>query len=204
MRIRSIFISERLLSDYNMTKIDPDGYKAAGIILLLVACGGGAATVPATYHTSPPQETVYEGNQGITTSLETTPIPHPQLQERTYGTAEYKTSTPQPTPKPSTLAQQIAYTEAQSTGSTVLLVCSYEWDCETALSIMWRESRGDPLAYSTIPVWDSRSYIHYARCLFQLLSPMHDDYFMGDWRDPEVCIAAAYRLYQDEGWEPWN
>lgn len=83
------------------------------------------------------------------------------------------------------------------------LVCSYDWDCNTAMYIMWRESRGNPRAYNETPVW-YRGVENHAVCLFQILLPLHSDKLFGDWTVPEVCIAAAYSLYSETGdWRHW-
>jgi len=66
------------------------------------------------------------------------------------------------------------------------LVARYDWPVDSALAVMWCESRGDPNAYNASSG---------ATGLFQILhGPL----------DPEANIALAYRMWRDRGWQPWN
>ena len=88
------------------------------------------------------------------------------------------------------------------------IIITYDWDCETALRIVYGptaacptgESNGDPNAIS----WAG------SRGLFQLM-PVHAwrftargwDYWT-DWMDVEKNVAVAHDLWLEQGWIPWN
>lgn len=73
------------------------------------------------------------------------------------------------------------------------LICSYSWDCATALRIAHCESQ-----YRSIQNLAGGPYFG----IFQLWS----GHFRAgeDWRDPATNIAVAWRVYQSSGWSPWE
>jgi len=75
------------------------------------------------------------------------------------------------------------------------IVCAYDWDCGTALRIVWCESRGDASATSGTS-WG----------LFQLWAGHAGRWpdFWDNWADPYWNTARAYELWQEQGWGPWE
>ncbi len=76
---------------------------------------------------------------------------------------------------------------------TAALICSYDWDCSTALAIVWRESRFEPEAVNPA-----------SGCagLFQI-NPIHG--YSREWLlVPENNVTVAYALYEERGWQPWG
>ena len=89
------------------------------------------------------------------------------------------------------------YEEAEVSGEIVEYICSdrFKWGCATALSIVWDESRGDPRAYN----------VSGASGLFQIMLPLHAWRFSvgADPFEYTANIRVAYRMYLEQGWEPW-
>lgn len=69
------------------------------------------------------------------------------------------------------------------------LVCSYDWDCSWALSVIACESGGNPNAYNP-----RGPYVG----LFQLLDPSRSLF------DPAENTAAAYAKYRRQGPGAWG
>lgn len=85
-------------------------------------------------------------------------------------------------------------TLAQTPSEIESIVCSYDWPCGQALSVMRCESSGDPMAYS------AGNY-----GLFQL-SAVHAGRVGGDPRaffDAEVNVKTAFQIWTEQGWRPW-
>lgn len=116
--------------------------------------------------------------------------------------------TPEPTPTPAPVVLQAAapteepiVLQAAAPAPIVLstdiehMVCSYSWDCATALRIMWAESGGRPEAWNP---WDSQGR---GVCgLFQVAVPLHQgvlNLFGGDCYNAATNVAAAFHLYQE-------
>lgn len=81
------------------------------------------------------------------------------------------------------------------------LVCSYAWNCNTALCIIQRESRGDPGAGPSATG---------DRGLFQINQQWADgnpDYWT-HWWDPVWSTQMAWYIYAEHrnglGWQPWS
>ena len=76
------------------------------------------------------------------------------------------------------------------------IVCqpSYTWNCETMMAIAYRESRFDNTAVNP----ESG-----CACWFQI-HPMHGYGQALLTRDPLACTLAAYRLWQADGYRPWE
>lgn len=84
------------------------------------------------------------------------------------------------------------------------LVCSYNWDCNYMMNVMWRESRYKADAYNFTPVYDAYGRENHAHGLFQILLPLHLDCLAWeDAFDAEKNIEAAWCLYQKAGYSPW-
>lgn len=116
------------------------------------------------------------------------------------------TPTPTPTPLPTWTPEPVYPTwtpeppvaerpvVASASGDVQSLICSFGWNCATALAVASCESGLNPNAYNGHHVG-----------LFQL-----DPYFH-TWRSPtgEIWsaygnVAAAYHLYLEQGWGPWD
>jgi len=74
------------------------------------------------------------------------------------------------------------------------LICSYDWPCQEALTVMDCESKGDPRAYN-----DGN------HGLFQV-SAVHG--WRVDWNlealfDPAVNTRVAHDIWKEQGWGPW-
>lgn len=74
-------------------------------------------------------------------------------------------------------------------------ICSYPWECETALAVVWCESRYDPAAIGagSYGLWQLNS-IHAYRW----------PSFWENWSDPEMNTAWAFELWQEQGFSPWS
>lgn len=84
-------------------------------------------------------------------------------------------------------------TYALSGDEAVSIICAYEWDCETALAIAWRESRWQPEAVNPYSGAAGLMQIH----------PIHG-YSIDVLRNPYMNVAIAYGLWESEGWRPWR
>lgn len=97
--------------------------------------------------------------------------------------------------------------EVQATGGAVLpstwvdqVICSYSWDCGTALYVSGCEAGEDRLA--------DDNPISGARGTFQI-HPIHEGLVMEmgyTWEqilEVEPNVAVAYQLYTGSGWTPW-
>jgi hypothetical protein len=76
------------------------------------------------------------------------------------------------------------------------MVCSYSWDCVTALNVMWCESGGRPNA-----IGGGANY-----GLFQINGVHARKYpnFWETWMDPATNISWAYSIWSASGWRPWG
>ncbi len=88
----------------------------------------------------------------------------------------------------------------ETTASLRGLICSYSWPCETALAIVWCESRFDPNAVS----WTGESF-----GLWQLYGSTWASFFpsfWGAWADPVRNTEMAWVIYQRAGYsfKPWD
>ena len=72
------------------------------------------------------------------------------------------------------------------------IVCRYDWDCATAMAIVWRESNYDPQAVNPSG----------ASGLWQIM-PLHG---FPQWAlfDPWFATQVAFDLYTRDGWLPWR
>ena len=75
------------------------------------------------------------------------------------------------------------------------LICTPDrvWDCDTALSVAWRESRFVATAYN--PTCGCAGWFQIARVHGHSLSTLFD---------PEANTEIAYRLWLTQGWAPWR
>ena len=82
-------------------------------------------------------------------------------------------------------------------GTIQALICSYSWDCDTALRVAWCESRSDPAAVS----WNGTSY-----GLFQIWQGHAWRWpdFWSEWMNPSRNVEYAYELYLEQGWGIWD
>jgi len=97
-----------------------------------------------------------------------------------YSTAPAPTPVPVPAPAPAPIAV--------STGGWEGIVCSYDWDCDWALAVIYCESGGNPNAYNPA------GYVG----LFQIWEGNGSNL-----SDPATNIAAAYSLYVSGGPGNW-
>jgi len=93
-----------------------------------------------------------------------------------------------------------ADTAVPEEGSIEALICSYDWDCGTALRIAECESGMDPSAVG----WTGESF-----GLFQLYAPVWAHVFPGFWElwaHAEWNTASAWTIYVRAGysWAPWD
>lgn len=81
--------------------------------------------------------------------------------------------------------------EEQSYVESVVCAPQYRWDCQTALSIVWRESNNQSWAinpYSEAAGW------------WQIM-PLHNFRYA---HDPVLSTQYAYSLWLYSGWEAWR
>lgn len=98
------------------------------------------------------------------------------------------------TPEPS-VSPMVASSDSVTVTATVPwtmghiqeLICSYSWDCATALRVSSCESGFNPLA-------DNPHSSAFG--LFQRLGETSTD--------PKVQVANAYAMYVSRGWQPWG
>lgn len=84
-------------------------------------------------------------------------------------------------------------TYSLSGDEAVSIICAYDWPCETALAIAWRESRFQPAVVNPYSGAAGLMQIH----------PIHG-YSIATLQDPYTNVAIAYSLWESEGWEPWR
>jgi len=77
------------------------------------------------------------------------------------------------------------------------LICSYPWNCPTAIRVFTCESglRADAISwngtsYGIAQVWQGHAY--------------RWPNFWQDWSNPEVNIAWAFELWSEQGWGAWD
>lgn len=120
--------------------------------------------------------------------------PYRSPRERRWFLAHCVTPTATPVPVSEALSQTSAVAPAAAapkaaSGDWRSLVCSYNWDCGWALSVIYCESGGDPNAYNP-----AGPYVG----LFQIYDPSVSLF------DPAANIAAAYAIYQSQGPSAWG
>lgn len=85
-----------------------------------------------------------------------------------------------------------------SVGDRIMtLICQvqYQWNCSVAIGIAYCESRFDPAAENSSG----------AKGLYQLKMPLHAWRLAGgDVFRAEDNVRAAYNLWQEQGWAPWE
>lgn len=77
------------------------------------------------------------------------------------------------------------------------IICSYSWDCATAIRVFSCESglRADAISYNG------------SSCGVAQIWKGHAGRFPGFWEQwmiPEVNIGWAYELWSEQGWGPWS
>ena len=90
-------------------------------------------------------------------------------------------------------------------GAVESIICSYSWNCATALRIVYGptaacptgESGGNPRAFNR------RGYGHYGLWEISAIHAYRWPDFWEAWADPVKNTAWAWELYQEQGWEPW-
>ncbi len=170
----------------------------ASVAGLLWASQLGQAS-PAPTATLTPSTTA-SPSATITPTATATPTPAPDRQscKEVRGT-KYRSAgernwfllncvTPTATRAPKSQVQSFRHA-ASSAESWSELVCSYDWDCSWALSVIACESGGNPNAYNP-----AGPYVG----LFQILDPSRSLF------DPAANIAAAYEKYQRQGPRAWR
>lgn len=99
---------------------------------------------------------------------------------------------PTPSPVVATPTPVVVAPPAYASGSIENMICSFDWDCGTAVAVARCESGLNPAAAN------GRFF-----GIFQLGDTERATYGAGSSLDPAIQIAAAYRLYQARSWEPW-
>ena len=134
----------------------------------------------------------------------TTPTPVPvRLQQvlqnnmRLYGAGLDAIFTPSPVPTP-TLGIPASYATPVANppllSNVQEIICSYSWDCATALGVAYCESTLRPGANENPP---------YAG-LFQIDVELHAWRFEGaNPYDPTVNTSVAYSIYSERAWAAW-
>lgn len=97
--------------------------------------------------------------------------------------------TPSPTPTPEPPRNPPANSVgAQASGDWVALVCSYAWDCATALRIIECESHGD--IYAVNPSSGACGLWQHLPC--------------AGYGSAAASTALAWEKYSARGWQPWS
>lgn len=83
------------------------------------------------------------------------------------------------------------------------LLEQYDWDVRTARAVLLAESEGNPNAVN----WND----HHGSCissrgLFQIgcFWAEHFGYTVEDLYVPSVNVEIAYRIWKEQGWQPWG
>jgi len=105
--------------------------------------------------------------------------------------------TPSPTPTPARTPEPLAPVresqpansgQAQVSGDWVSEVCSYAWDCQTALRIIECESHGD--IYAVNPSSGACGLWQHLPC--------------AGYGSASASTALAWEKYSARGWQPWS
>ena len=120
--------------------------------------------------------------------------------ERTESPAPSPTTTPEPIAPPAP-SQRVHAATAPS--DIEAIICSYDWDCGTALRVAFCESRYHP---------DSTNGIMLG--LYQISDYDPASGWQGWWRyfgfdsaryvEPAYNVELAYLIWQESGWDPWQ
>ncbi len=116
-------------------------------------------------------------HQSTTTTTEAPPAP-----------AQPAVPAPPPSPPPATVTVEA--------GPLADLICSYGWDCATALRVAACESGMNPGAVGSAG----------ERGIFQV-HPVHRSWLGARWDrlfDPAVNVAVAFEMWSAQGWGPWS
>lgn len=103
-----------------------------------------------------------------------------------------------PTPIPTPIKTPVPVTRNYSQAPEIIFdaICNQGlgWNCQEALNIAWCESRWEPWRYNPSG----------ATGLFQIMLPLHAEYFEGDPYNPYINARAAFILYSQRfNWSAW-
>ena len=108
------------------------------------------------------------------------------------------------TEQPAVIAAQVTPPVAvvrQSDGKDCVeftsIIEKYDWPTETAMQVCKEESQGNP---SNIGDKDT----DYVSCGLMQIRALPGRLSCEELKDPEVNIAFAYQLWQEQGWAPWS
>lgn len=94
-------------------------------------------------------------------------------------------------------------TDVYSSNDTTPIVqeiCSYDWHCETAVKVAYRESNLIPSAVNS-NCNPSRPYTMVCVGVFQIWTAHCPTCDLTDYK---LNIFIAYKLYSESGWRPWG
>lgn len=86
-------------------------------------------------------------------------------------------------------------------GDIEALICSYAWDCGTALRIARCESGLDPgaIGAGSIGLMQIQAVWHHDKLQAVTGRVNYDDLL-----DPHINLEVAWIIYADQGWGPWS
>ena len=139
----------------------------------------------------------------------TSPVYEPPEASLSFPVGNPTTTTePQSRRIPDTVLEQPTLTIPRDNVKTVSLspveqmICSYDWDCPTALQVAECESNMNPGAISPVNRNGTRDW-----GLMQINDGAWKQAFPVRWAkvlDPEVNLAMAWHIYQLYRWQPWT
>lgn len=105
---------------------------------------------------------------------------------------------PRPTDAPEQVLPEPTPAPAPEWGETIqAIICSYPWDCGTAIRVFSCESKLQPdtisyneSSYGVTQIWKGHAWRFPG--------------FWEQWMIPEVNIGWAYELWSEQGWGPWR
>jgi len=179
-------------------------HRRAAIAAIILGTLYGCAAPPPSHDAAPPDVPLVTYYVAPTTTT-TAPAPGqdawhalPSDDDVYLEMVHAGTTTTTTAPPPTTVPARPPAPPAPptATGPIADLICSYPWDCATALRVAECESGLNPRAVGSAG----------ERGLFQV-HPVHRAWLGARWDqlfDPAVNVAVAFEMWTTQGWGPWS